>query len=78
MVGMCSLPVARTVLSTCGQPTHSEIPHDQMYEQHTVYRRIGFDCEYLLNEFFQDSQSFEHAIINLTIASTCAIIEFVM
>ena len=37
----------------------------------TVYRRTGFDCEYLLNAncaFFQDSQSFEHAIINLITA----------
>ena len=27
------------------------------------YRRTGFDCEYLLNEFFYDLQSFDNAII---------------
>ena len=53
----------------------------------TIVYRTGFDSEYLLNvkcEFFQDSQSFEHAIIksnNSTLyaaASALAIIRFAM
>ena len=45
--------------------------HGYIWRDKTIYRRTGFDCEYLLNvncEFFYDSQSFDNAIINLITA----------